>query len=177
MSNNREMVQSLAFGLSFLQRMDMKPVVVMGWSMDEEVSPVGSNPVSDCSRGLVERSQQLTEALQQHSASVLPFFSAESFLLLHEAGRGSRSVVRKQPLLVPASEQCKRLTFELTDVVRCRCCIFSVFFFVLFLISSRPTVCRSTLRWTPASSSGVWTAGPSLWSVRWAETTRAALCC
>uniref|UniRef100_A0A3Q2WIP3 N-acetylglutamate synthase n=1 Tax=Haplochromis burtoni TaxID=8153 RepID=A0A3Q2WIP3_HAPBU len=30
--DSREMVQSLAFGLSFLQRMDMKPVVVMGWS-------------------------------------------------------------------------------------------------------------------------------------------------
>ncbi|XP_053707937.1 N-acetylglutamate synthase, mitochondrial [Synchiropus splendidus] len=79
--DSREMVQSLAFGLSFLQRMDMKPVVVMGRSADELV--VGS------SRGLVERCQQLTEALQQHSATVLPFFSAESFLTLTKASSGS----------------------------------------------------------------------------------------
>ncbi|XP_056258475.1 N-acetylglutamate synthase, mitochondrial [Seriola aureovittata] len=87
--NSREMVQSLAFGLSFLQRMDMKPVVVMGWSEYREMGP--AQPVAEprCSRGLVEWCQQLTEALQQHSATVLPFFSAESFLLLHEAPRGS----------------------------------------------------------------------------------------
>ncbi|XP_040918975.1 N-acetylglutamate synthase, mitochondrial [Toxotes jaculatrix] len=86
--DSREMVQSLAFGLSFLQRMDMKPVVVMGWSECEEMGPAEPVAGSRCSRGLVERSQQLTEALQQHSATALPFFSAESFLLLHEAPRG-----------------------------------------------------------------------------------------
>lgn len=78
--DSREMVQSLAFGLSFLQRMDMKPVVVMGWSDSEEVGC--EDRVSDplCSRALVERSQLLTEALQQHSATVLPFFSAQTIL-------------------------------------------------------------------------------------------------
>ncbi|KAF0032269.1 hypothetical protein F2P81_014559 [Scophthalmus maximus] len=86
---SREMVQSLAFGLSFLQRMDMKPVVVMGWSEHEEMGPAEPVASSWCSRGLVERCQQLTEALQQHSATVLPFFSAEAFLLLQEAPRGS----------------------------------------------------------------------------------------
>lgn len=87
--DSREMVQSLAFGLSFLQRMDMKPVVVMGRSENEE--PVSKEPVdrSQWTRGLVLRSQQLTEALQQHSATVLPLFSAESFLLLQEAPCGS----------------------------------------------------------------------------------------
>lgn len=88
--DSREMVQSLAFGLSFLQRMDMKPVVVMSWSEYGEMGPAEPVAGSWCSRGLVERSQQLTEALQQHSTTVLPFFSAESFLLLHEAPRGSR---------------------------------------------------------------------------------------
>ncbi|XP_019961429.2 N-acetylglutamate synthase, mitochondrial [Paralichthys olivaceus] len=88
-SDSRERVQSLAFGLSFLQRMDMKPVVVMGWSDSEEAGPAEGDAGPWCSRGLVERSQQLTEALQQHSATVLPFFSAESFLLQHEAPRGS----------------------------------------------------------------------------------------
>ncbi|XP_042361246.1 N-acetylglutamate synthase, mitochondrial [Plectropomus leopardus] len=86
---SREMVQSLAFGLSFLQRMDMKPVVVMGRSEDEWTGPAGPVAGPQCTRGLVERSQQLTEALQRHSATVLPLFSAESFLLLHEAPRGS----------------------------------------------------------------------------------------
>ncbi|TNN42070.1 N-acetylglutamate synthase, mitochondrial [Liparis tanakae] len=85
----REMVQSLAFGLSFLQRMDMKPVVVMGRSACEEARPAKPAAGSPFDRGLVERSQQLTEALQQHLASVLPLFSAESFLLLREAPRGS----------------------------------------------------------------------------------------
>uniref|UniRef100_A0A3B5LQC2 Uncharacterized protein n=1 Tax=Xiphophorus couchianus TaxID=32473 RepID=A0A3B5LQC2_9TELE len=79
---SRETVQSLAFGLSFLQRMDMKLVVVMGCSYNQESG-------SWCTRGLVERCQQLTEALQLHSATVLPFFSAESFLQLHEAPQGS----------------------------------------------------------------------------------------
>ena len=87
---SREMVQSLAFGLSFLQRMDMKSVVVMGRSEYEDTGPTEPVAGSLCTQGLVERSQQLTEALQQHSASVLPLFSAESFLLLHEAPRGSR---------------------------------------------------------------------------------------
>ncbi|XP_041813878.1 N-acetylglutamate synthase, mitochondrial [Chelmon rostratus] len=87
--DSREMVQSLAFGLSFLQRMDMKPVVVMGLSNHEETGPREPAAGSRCRRVLVGRSQQLTEALQQHSASVLPLFSAESFLLLHEAPRGS----------------------------------------------------------------------------------------
>ncbi|XP_058510529.1 N-acetylglutamate synthase, mitochondrial [Solea solea] len=87
--HSREMVQSLAFGLSFLQRMDMKPVVVMGWTQDEETGSAGQVAGSCCRRGLVKRCKQLTEALQQHSATALPFFSAESFLLLHEAPRGS----------------------------------------------------------------------------------------
>ncbi|XP_053194270.1 N-acetylglutamate synthase, mitochondrial [Scomber japonicus] len=87
--DSREMVHRLAFGLSFLQRMDMKPVVVMGWSEDDETRPAEPGTGALCTRGLVERSQQLTEALQQHSGTILPFFSAESFLLLNEAPRGS----------------------------------------------------------------------------------------
>lgn len=88
--DSRDMVQSLSFGLSFLQRMDMKPVVVMGRPDNEDTGHIESVACSQCTRGLVERSQRLTEALQQHSATVLPLFSAESFLLLHEAPRGSR---------------------------------------------------------------------------------------
>ncbi|XP_069031744.1 N-acetylglutamate synthase, mitochondrial [Embiotoca jacksoni] len=84
-----EMVQSLAFGLSFLQRMDMKAVVVMGCSEHQEPGLTEPEVGSRSTRELVERCQLLTQALQQHSATVLPFFSAESFLLLQEAPRGS----------------------------------------------------------------------------------------
>ncbi|TWW69466.1 N-acetylglutamate synthase, mitochondrial isoform X1 [Takifugu flavidus] len=86
---SREMVQRLAFGLSFLQRMDMKPVVIMGWSEHEDLSPGEPIAGSQCTKGLVKRSKQLTEALQQHSVVVLPLFSAESFLLLQETQTGS----------------------------------------------------------------------------------------
>ncbi|XP_056143671.1 N-acetylglutamate synthase, mitochondrial isoform X2 [Lampris incognitus] len=76
---SREMVQSLAFGLSFLQRMDMKPVVVMA------VLEAESDSCSEKVRGhLVKQSQLLTQALQQHSATVLPFFSAEALLRLQD---------------------------------------------------------------------------------------------
>ncbi|XP_059204515.1 N-acetylglutamate synthase, mitochondrial [Centropristis striata] len=132
--SSREMVQSLAFGLSFLQRMDMKPVVVMGRSEDEAPGPSSpgagslstagpSSPVAGSlstagpsspgagslsTAGLVERSQQLTEALQQHSATVLPLFSAESFLLLNQAPRGSSAPpsVAVDPSLLQWSLNC-----------------------------------------------------------------------
>lgn len=86
---SRGLVQRLGFGLSFLQRMDMKPVVIMGWSEHENMEP-NQPVVASCTRGLVARSQQLTESLQQHSATVLPLFSAESFLLLQDAPSGTR---------------------------------------------------------------------------------------
>uniref|UniRef100_A0A3P9J3I7 N-acetylglutamate synthase, mitochondrial n=1 Tax=Oryzias latipes TaxID=8090 RepID=A0A3P9J3I7_ORYLA len=86
--HSREMVQSLAFGLSFLQRMDMKPVVIIAWSEDE--APKSGGSVSGCpTSGLMERCQQLSQALQQHSGTVLPFFSSEAVLHLQEAPNGS----------------------------------------------------------------------------------------
>ncbi|XP_059927259.1 N-acetylglutamate synthase, mitochondrial [Gadus macrocephalus] len=72
---SRDLVHKLAFGLSFLQRMDMKPVVVMGLA--------GGAPAEQ-RRQLVEDCKLLTEVLQQHSATVLPFFSAEAMLSLQE---------------------------------------------------------------------------------------------
>lgn len=89
------MVQRLSFGLSFLQRMDMKPIVIMGWSEGQDVS--GPLAGSQRTQGLVERSKQLTEALQSYSAAVLPLFSAESFLLLEQTQPGSRWVLRIKP--------------------------------------------------------------------------------
>ncbi|MEQ2190983.1 hypothetical protein XENOCAPTIV_017025 [Xenoophorus captivus] len=45
------MVQSLAFGLSFLQRMDMKPVVVMGCFDNQESGPVEAVTWPWCTKG------------------------------------------------------------------------------------------------------------------------------
>ncbi|TSK77141.1 N-acetylglutamate synthase, mitochondrial [Bagarius yarrelli] len=101
---SNEMVQSLAFGLSFLQRMDMKTVVVMGLPpelMKENCVPDG--PVSSDSRTiLIGYCQALAEALQHSSASVIPFFSAESMLQLQEprhSSSGASSIVVDTTLL------------------------------------------------------------------------------
>ncbi|XP_066497557.1 N-acetylglutamate synthase, mitochondrial [Hoplias malabaricus] len=101
---SREMVQSLAFGLSFLQRMDMKSVVVMGQPPESRQNDTGTDGTvsSDCRPLLVKYCQALTEALQQNSASVIPFFSAEALLQIQEPQYGrsaSPSVVVDTALL------------------------------------------------------------------------------
>ncbi|XP_036409431.1 N-acetylglutamate synthase, mitochondrial [Megalops cyprinoides] len=84
---SREMVQSLAFGLSFLQRMDMKPVVVMGLTQTEEAVP--AEAILSSKASVVKHCQALTEVLQNNSASVMPFFSAEVLLLVQDPPLGS----------------------------------------------------------------------------------------
>ncbi|KAG5832058.1 hypothetical protein ANANG_G00287070 [Anguilla anguilla] len=76
---SREMVQSLGFGLSFLQRMDMKPVVVMGLTQTKD-----GDEVLDPRSSVVQNCQALTEVLQNNSASVIPFFSSEVVLLVQD---------------------------------------------------------------------------------------------
>ncbi|KAM4598585.1 N-acetylglutamate synthase, mitochondrial [Polymixia lowei] len=83
---SREMAQSLAFGLSFLQRMDMKPVVVMGLCEEDGSSDTTGRQL------LVERCQLLTRALQMLSSSVIPFFSAEALLTLQDPPHGNSGV-------------------------------------------------------------------------------------
>ncbi|XP_028821098.1 N-acetylglutamate synthase, mitochondrial-like [Denticeps clupeoides] len=81
---SREMLHSLAFGLSFLQRMDMKPVVVMG--LTGTAVGEGFSSTSCCPRTVAVRNcQALTEVLQNSSASVMPFFSAEALLHCQES--------------------------------------------------------------------------------------------
>ncbi|XP_029110110.1 N-acetylglutamate synthase, mitochondrial [Scleropages formosus] len=80
-----EMVQSLAFGLSFLQRMDMKPVVVMGLSRSETPAETAFGSEAD----VVRRCQVLSEALQNNSATVMPFFSSEALLLVEDEEPGT----------------------------------------------------------------------------------------
>ncbi|KAJ8404355.1 hypothetical protein AAFF_G00341280 [Aldrovandia affinis] len=85
--DSREMVQSLGFGLSFLQRMDMKPVVVMGLTQAEEEEDEGLSARAK----VIQSCQALTEVLQHSSATVMPFFSAEILLLVQDTPAGDSS--------------------------------------------------------------------------------------
>ncbi|XP_043087480.1 N-acetylglutamate synthase, mitochondrial isoform X2 [Puntigrus tetrazona] len=85
--DSREMVQSLAFGLSFLQRMDMKLVVVMGLPPEVE-EETGSSLARTT---MIKHCQALTEALHHNSANVMPFFSSEALLQLQHAQDESRA--------------------------------------------------------------------------------------
>ena len=96
-SQRGDMLHSLAFGFSFLQRMDMKPVVVLGLSRAAVEEEVLAGSTSNIRANLVERSQALTELLQQHSATVIPFFSAEALLLQQDPPNGSRSAYLQSP--------------------------------------------------------------------------------
>ncbi|XP_685919.3 N-acetylglutamate synthase, mitochondrial isoform X1 [Danio rerio] len=84
--DSHEMVQSLAFGLSFLQRMDMKLVVVMGLpaeiTEDDHTRSATDSPLARTV--MVKHCQALTEALQDNSANVMPFFSSEALLQLQD---------------------------------------------------------------------------------------------
>ncbi|CAB1341575.1 unnamed protein product [Coregonus sp. 'balchen'] len=80
------LAQAPAFAV--LERMDMKPVVVMGLSRPEDDdAPDGST--SNSRADIVQHCQTLTEVLQHHSASVIPFFSAEALLLVQDPPQGS----------------------------------------------------------------------------------------
>ncbi|XP_016127439.1 N-acetylglutamate synthase, mitochondrial [Sinocyclocheilus grahami] len=91
--DSHEMVQSLAFGLSFLQRMDMKLVVVMGLppEMEEEDCAKTETKPSLARTTMVKHCQALTEALQHNSANVMPFFSSEALLQLQHSQDESSS--------------------------------------------------------------------------------------
>ncbi|KAI2666467.1 N-acetylglutamate synthase, mitochondrial [Labeo rohita] len=91
--DSHEMVQSLAFGLSFLQRMDMKLVVVMGLppEMEKEDSAKTGTKSSLTRTMMVKHCQALTEALQHNSANVMPFFSSEALLQLQHTQDESSS--------------------------------------------------------------------------------------
>ncbi|XP_053309658.1 N-acetylglutamate synthase, mitochondrial [Spea bombifrons] len=70
----------VAFALSFLQRMDMRPLVVMGLP-----STYCSRPsVQDTKSLLVHHSQILVDAMHKNSGTALPFFNGGSILTSHE---------------------------------------------------------------------------------------------
>ncbi|XP_069490442.1 N-acetylglutamate synthase, mitochondrial [Ambystoma mexicanum] len=74
----KKSLSSVAFSLAFLQRMDMKPVVVMGLP-----SPRSScNTFAFCKvkAQLVQNSKDLMDALHHNSATAVPFFHGGSVL-------------------------------------------------------------------------------------------------
>ncbi|XP_067825062.1 N-acetylglutamate synthase, mitochondrial [Heptranchias perlo] len=75
---SKEMVSSLAFGLAFLQRMDMKPVVVMGISCQDAEET--SDSFTETKSLLLRNCRSLTDALHKNSAVTMPFFNGGSLL-------------------------------------------------------------------------------------------------
>ncbi|XP_072270774.1 N-acetylglutamate synthase, mitochondrial [Pyxicephalus adspersus] len=73
-------LNSVAFAIAFLQRMDMKPLVVMGLP-----STYCSRPSAhDAKSLLVHNCQNLVDALHANSGTVLPFFNGGSVLVAQE---------------------------------------------------------------------------------------------
>ncbi|XP_032891195.1 N-acetylglutamate synthase, mitochondrial isoform X2 [Amblyraja radiata] len=75
---SKEMVSSLAFGLAFLQRMDMKPVVVIGLS--SQYSEETSHSFAETKSLLLRNCKILTDALHRNSAVTMPFFNGGAML-------------------------------------------------------------------------------------------------
>ncbi|CAH2302629.1 N-acetylglutamate synthase, mitochondrial [Pelobates cultripes] len=71
---------SLGFALSFLQRMDMKPLVVMGLPSTYCARP----SVQETKSLLVHNCQTLVDTLNKTSGTALPFFNGGSVLRSHE---------------------------------------------------------------------------------------------
>ncbi|KAM8946691.1 N-acetylglutamate synthase, mitochondrial [Pelodytes ibericus] len=71
---------SVAFALSFLQRMDMKPLVVMGLPSTYCTRP----SVQDTKSLLVHNCQMLVDTLTKSSGTALPFFNGGSILSSHD---------------------------------------------------------------------------------------------
>ncbi|XP_075702101.1 N-acetylglutamate synthase, mitochondrial [Rhinoderma darwinii] len=71
---------SVAFALSFLQRMDMKPLVVMGLPSTYCARP----SAHDAKSLLVHNCQTLVDAIHTNSGTALPFFNGGSVLTARE---------------------------------------------------------------------------------------------
>ncbi|XP_005992257.1 N-acetylglutamate synthase, mitochondrial isoform X1 [Latimeria chalumnae] len=77
---------SLAFGLSFLQRMNLKPIVVIGLPHDPNQSALSFSQIKAT---LVKNCKGFTEILQRNSIASMPFFNGGSLLRSEEASSHS----------------------------------------------------------------------------------------
>ncbi|XP_036195503.1 N-acetylglutamate synthase, mitochondrial [Myotis myotis] len=71
-------VSSLAFALAFLQRMDMKPLVVLG--LPAPTAPSGCLSFWEAKAQLAQSCKVLVDALRQNAATAVPFFGGGSVL-------------------------------------------------------------------------------------------------
>ncbi|XP_040845137.1 N-acetylglutamate synthase, mitochondrial [Ochotona curzoniae] len=71
-------VSSLAFALAFLQRMDMKPLVVLG--LPAPTAPSGCLSFWDAKAQLAQNCKVLVDALRHNAATAVPFFGGGSVL-------------------------------------------------------------------------------------------------
>ncbi|XP_035158958.3 N-acetylglutamate synthase, mitochondrial isoform X1 [Callithrix jacchus] len=74
----RRAVSSLAFALAFLQRMDMKPLVVLG--LPAPTAPSGCLSFWEAKAQLAESCKVLVDALRHNAATAVPFFGGGSVL-------------------------------------------------------------------------------------------------
>ncbi|KAM7068524.1 N-acetylglutamate synthase, mitochondrial isoform 2-T3 [Molossus nigricans] len=71
-------VSSLAFALAFLQRMDMKPMVVLG--LPAPTAPSGCLSFWEAKAQLAQSCKVLVDALRHNAATAVPFFGGGSVL-------------------------------------------------------------------------------------------------
>ncbi|XP_073901638.1 N-acetylglutamate synthase, mitochondrial isoform X3 [Castor canadensis] len=71
-------VSSLAFALAFLQRMDMKPLVVLG--LPAPTAPSGSLSFWEAKAQLAQSCKVLVDELRHNAATAVPFFGGGSVL-------------------------------------------------------------------------------------------------
>ncbi|XP_021095886.1 N-acetylglutamate synthase, mitochondrial isoform X2 [Heterocephalus glaber] len=71
-------VSSLAFALAFLQRMDMRPLVVLG--LPAPTAPSGCLSFWDAKAQLARSCKALADALRDNAAAAVPFFGGGSVL-------------------------------------------------------------------------------------------------
>ncbi|XP_008269786.2 N-acetylglutamate synthase, mitochondrial [Oryctolagus cuniculus] len=71
-------VSSLAFALAFLQRMDMKPLVVLG--LPAPTAPSGCLSFWEAKAQLAQSCKALADALRHNAATAVPFFGGGSVL-------------------------------------------------------------------------------------------------
>ncbi|XP_004633987.1 N-acetylglutamate synthase, mitochondrial [Octodon degus] len=71
-------VSSLAFALAFLQRMDMRPLVVLG--LPAPTAPSGCLSFWDAKAQLARSCKALVDALRHNAAAAVPFFGGGSVL-------------------------------------------------------------------------------------------------
>lgn len=93
-------VSSLAFALAFLQRMDMKPLVVLG--LPAPTAPSGCLSFWEAKAQLAQSCKALVNELRHNAATAVPFFGGGSVLSAAEPAPHAR-LVSAQP--TPASAE------------------------------------------------------------------------